>query len=308
MRAFISYAHADEAAKDRLMKHLSVLRDEGAIDDWHDREILPGEVIDDAISEQLESRDLFIAMVSPDFLASDYIKHKEMGRAFERYESGEMLVVPIIVEECDWKHTALVRLMALPKDGKAISLWENENQAFTDVVAGLRRLIEAHAEQVHSTEPAKAAPTPTGPTMRVQRDFDSIARGDFRDDCFRTIEAYFQDTAAQLDARDGFRCRFRSLGPTSFTCTLLNQQKEGAESHITVHSSGESSGLGDIYYSNSANASANTANGWLTVESDGYDLRLKLNQFWGEDQYVSAQSAAEILWKDFAGRAGVEYD
>jgi len=308
MKAFISYAHVDEGAKDRLKKHLSVLRDEGAIDDWHDREILPGENIDDVISEQIEVRDLFLAMVSPDFLASDYIKHKEMGRALERYESGEMLIVPIIVEPCDWQHTALGDILALPRDGKAISLWSNENEAFADVTTGLRRLLQNRAKKAQVSEPAVAPQRTAAPAMRVQRDFDQIERADFRDDCFQTIKDYFHDTATQIDAMNGFRCRFRDLGPTSFTCTLLNQRKDRGESHITIHASGEASGLGDIYYSNSANASANTANGWLTVESDGYELRLKLNQFLGEDQYVSAQSAAEILWKDFAGRAGIEYD
>lgn len=307
MRAFISYSHNDEAAKDALKKHLTVLRDEGAIDDWHDREILPGEVIDDAISEQLESRALFLAMVSPDFLDSDYIKHKEMGRALERYDSGEMLVVPIIVEPCDWQNTALGRLMALPRDGQAISLWDNQNEAFVDVTNGLRRLIEARAGQGgRDDQPAVAA---NAPAIRVQRDFDEIDRADFRDECFQSIRDQFRDSAAQLDAMDGFRCRFHDRGATSFTCTLLNQRKEHGKSDITIHATDEARGIGDISYSHSANAPANTANGWLTVESDGYELRLKMNQFGfgGEDQYVTAQSAAEILWKDFAARAGIEY-
>jgi len=304
MRAFISYSHNDEAAKDALKKHLTVLRDAGAIDDWHDREILPGEIIDDAISEQLDSRELFLALVSPDFLDSDYIKHKEMGRALERYDLGEMLVVPIIVEPCDWQNTALGRLMALPRDGQAISLWDNQNEAFVDVTNGLRRLIEARAGQCDQRPVAVEAAG-----IKVQQDFDEIDRADFRDDCFQSIKNNFRDSSAKLDAMDGFRCRFRDLGTTSFTCTLLNQRKEHGKSDITMHSTDETLGIGDISYSHSANAPANTANGWLTVESDGYELRLKINQFGfgGEDQYVTAQSAAEILWKDFAARAGIEY-
>ena len=310
MRAFISYSHQDEAATNRLKVHLAVLRDEGLIDDWHDREILPGEVIDDVISRQLESRDLFLCMVSADFLASDYIQHREMARALERHAAGGMIVVPIIIEPCDWQRSPLGRLLALPKDGRPVSLWKNENEAFANVIAGLRRLLERRTEQVQDNKPDAGAAATAAPAIRVQRDFDEIDRSDFRDESFRLIKDFFRDSAAQLDAMDGFRCRFRELGPTSFTCTVLNQRKERAESHITMHASGEAIGLGDISYSDSANAPANTANGWLTVESDGYDLRLKLNQFgFGDrEQYVTAHSAAEILWKNFAARAGVEYD
>ena len=45
MDAMISYAHEDEAALDRLHFHLAVLRQEGLIEAWFDRKILPGDVI-----------------------------------------------------------------------------------------------------------------------------------------------------------------------------------------------------------------------------------------------------------------------
>lgn len=74
-----------------------MLRDEGAIDDWYDREILAGADIDDEIKAQLESRELFLALVSPDFLASKYCRDTELKRAVERHQAGEVVVVPIIV-------------------------------------------------------------------------------------------------------------------------------------------------------------------------------------------------------------------
>ena len=42
MRAFISYSHRDERWLERLTTHLSVLRRDGRIEDWFDREILAG--------------------------------------------------------------------------------------------------------------------------------------------------------------------------------------------------------------------------------------------------------------------------
>lgn len=38
-----SYAHADEALRNELEKHLSPLKRMGRISTWHDRRIVPGE-------------------------------------------------------------------------------------------------------------------------------------------------------------------------------------------------------------------------------------------------------------------------
>ena len=72
MKTFISYSHADEAALERLLIHLAVLRREGRIDEWIDRKILAGDDIDAEIDERLESCELFLLLVSPNFLASTY--------------------------------------------------------------------------------------------------------------------------------------------------------------------------------------------------------------------------------------------
>lgn len=72
MKAFISYSHRDEKALGRLHTHLAMLRRENLISDWYDRKILPGSDIDHQVNSNLEDSDIFLAMVSPDFLASNY--------------------------------------------------------------------------------------------------------------------------------------------------------------------------------------------------------------------------------------------
>ena len=114
MKAFISYSHKDSWALDRLHTHLSMLRRTGGIEEWYDREILAGGELDSEIVVQLEAADIFLLLVSPDFLASDYCYEKEMTRALERHDAGEAHVVPIIIEPCDWKCSPLHRLKALP--------------------------------------------------------------------------------------------------------------------------------------------------------------------------------------------------
>ena len=141
MKVFISYSHKDDRALDRLHTHFAMLRQEGKITEWFDREILAGGEFNQEISEQLESCHLFLPLVSPDFLASNYCYEKEMTRALERRSAGVVHVVPIIIEPCDWKASPLGELKALPRDGKPVVEWPNENAAFLDVVTELRRIL-----------------------------------------------------------------------------------------------------------------------------------------------------------------------
>ena len=68
-KAFISYSHRDEKALARLHTHLATLRRERKITAWYDREILAGDDIDSAIGSNLAESEVFLALVSPDFLA-----------------------------------------------------------------------------------------------------------------------------------------------------------------------------------------------------------------------------------------------
>jgi hypothetical protein len=42
IRLFFSYSHQDEALRDELAKHLSLLERDGVLRSWHDRQIVPG--------------------------------------------------------------------------------------------------------------------------------------------------------------------------------------------------------------------------------------------------------------------------
>ncbi|MEH2159460.1 MAG: hypothetical protein V7K38_00055 [Nostoc sp.] len=43
LKLFFSYSHKDEALRDELAKHLSILEWQRVISSWCDRRILPGE-------------------------------------------------------------------------------------------------------------------------------------------------------------------------------------------------------------------------------------------------------------------------
>jgi len=138
---FYSYSHKDEDLRNELEKHLGVLKRNGVIAGWHDRKIAPGAEWGGEIDKHLETADIILLLVSSDFIASDYCYEVELKRAMERHAQRTARVIPVILRNCDWRDAPFGKLQALPKDGKPIKTWNDMDEAFTDVVAGLKRTI-----------------------------------------------------------------------------------------------------------------------------------------------------------------------
>jgi TIR domain len=146
---FVSYAHKDERYRQRLEISLIQLQRDGLINIWHDRKILPGQEWDQEIDRNLESAEIILLLVSPDFLGSDYAYGREMLRALERHQSRSAIVIPIILRPSDWQHGPLAPLQALPSDGRPVARWSDRDQAWLDVAQGLRRLIQRQNLRTH---------------------------------------------------------------------------------------------------------------------------------------------------------------
>lgn len=315
MKVFISYSHRDDVALDRLHTHLAPLRSEGLIDAWFDREILAGGNIDFEIDEALEYCDVFLMLVSPDFLASNYCVNIEMKRALERHNYDGAPVIPIIVEPCDWTSSPLGKFKALPRDGRPISEWTNQNSAYLDVVRELRRILQPRKDTVPGTERTSFSGgpmdmQPAAPSYRIKRDFDEIDRSEFRETAFATIRDYFQQQIDIINTINDLRGRFVSHEPSSFGCTIVNRARERnrGTAHITVHCRNGGIGLGDISYSFAENSAPNTANGIFHIESDGYEQYLVNTIGFRDDQgQLTPENVAKRLWSEFIQQVGISH-
>ena len=83
-----------------------------------------------------------MSLISADFIASQYCYEIEMQRALERHEAGEACVIPIILRAADWKDMPFAELQALPRDGKPVKSWADRDEAWTDVVQGLKQIAK----------------------------------------------------------------------------------------------------------------------------------------------------------------------
>jgi hypothetical protein len=143
IRIFFSYSHKDEEYKDKLVKHLSILKRQEVIEEWHDRKIGAGTEWAGAIDQHLESAEIILLLVSDDFLASPYCWDIELTKSMARHADGSARVIPVILRDVDWTGAPFGKLQALPKDGKAIKRWPDIDEAFTDVAKSIRAAVEA---------------------------------------------------------------------------------------------------------------------------------------------------------------------
>jgi hypothetical protein len=139
IKAFLSYAHADERWRAKLEPYLIILQRKELLTLWCDHEIKPGHLWDDEIKQKLEEAELYILLMSPALLASAYVHTIELPIALRRVQGKQARVVPVVLKDCSWKDD-FGKFQALPSNGRPIKKFPDT--AFYDVEMGLQKAIE----------------------------------------------------------------------------------------------------------------------------------------------------------------------
>lgn len=151
VKIFFCYAREDEALLNKLKSHLKPLQRQELIDVWHDRDISAGAEWEREVNKHLNTAQIILLLVSPDFMASDYAYSIEMKRALERHNRGEAYVIPVILRPVYWQGL-LGNLQALPKDAIPVTDpdWHNLDRAFFDVAEGIHKVVKNILSQASS--------------------------------------------------------------------------------------------------------------------------------------------------------------
>jgi hypothetical protein len=168
VRIFVSYSHLDDASREKLAKHLAPLARED-VNFWFDGDIRAGEELDPEISRALRRAHLFVALISSNYLSSNYCWKKEYLPAMGRRTRGTMHVVGVVLKPCDWKNTKAARFKQLPRDGRAVTDWRSADHAYLDVTEGIRKVVkdirrelETQAGGTSARSRARKAAAPSG--------------------------------------------------------------------------------------------------------------------------------------------------
>jgi hypothetical protein len=118
---FVSYSHADRSWAERVRLHLAVMERRGFVDVWSDRRIRIGSDWKSEIDRALTEAKIAVLVVSPNFLASEFIWEKEMDLIVQHLANG-MSVFPLITRPCAWQlEPILASLQARPDNDRALS-------------------------------------------------------------------------------------------------------------------------------------------------------------------------------------------
>lgn len=149
LKIFMTYAHADATAKDKLKRCLAPMARRGEIAFWCENEMLPTDTWREAISNHLADADLLLYLVSANSLTAAHC-NGELSEALN--VDSNLSILPIFLEACDWQRYQLNLMQALPDRGRPIDKWRPESKGWQSVAAGIRKVVKKRvAAQKKST-------------------------------------------------------------------------------------------------------------------------------------------------------------
>ena len=307
-RVFFSYAHEDETLRNQLEVRLAMLKRQGLIEIWHDRQMRAGDLFDWAIDEELNEADIILLLVSPDFLASDYCYNIEKARALKRHREGTARLISVILRPCEWEHTDLARYVVTPTDGRPVTRWPDIDDAFLDVTRAIRRAIEeigaatqrnpAADEAQQTAQPVEADIRPRSSNLRLRKNFTQADKDRFLEAGFEFMDRFFQGSLEELAKRNtDIEGRYRRVDGNAFTAAIYRNGVKAAACSIRLNG-----GFGDgITYTDGDKAPTNTFNESVTVKNDDQKLffdAMGMSHMGNphERNALTHEGAAEYFW------------
>jgi hypothetical protein len=137
---FLSYSREDKKFLDELLVHLKVLQQYSDFEIWDDTRIKGGENWNEEIVNSISGASLAILLISPDYLASDWIHGHELPYLLKQKKTRDLRIFPIILRPSPWKETPLAYHQLWPSDGSALSSYSKSDRD---------RLLSDLVKQVH---------------------------------------------------------------------------------------------------------------------------------------------------------------
>lgn len=134
---FISYRHTDKEFLDELKVHLRPLEKSQRLDVWADQRIMAGSNWKHEIESALQRAHVAILLISPDFLASDFIVDNELPVLLTKAEEKGVTILPLILRPCRFSRDPQLKIFQAvnPPDIPLASLPQWERDQYYDCVA-----------------------------------------------------------------------------------------------------------------------------------------------------------------------------
>lgn len=108
------------------------------IEIWTDKNIVAGQKWNDLIKAKLNESEIILFLVSPDFLASDYINDVEIKTAIENHK---IITIPVIIRPIRMELLQINYLQVIPSGAKPVTDWPSRDNAWNDVIGELSKVF-----------------------------------------------------------------------------------------------------------------------------------------------------------------------
>ena len=139
---FISYSHKDKKWLTALQIMLKPLAKKLPVEIWDDTRIRTGQQWRAEIEQALERACVAVLLVSPDFLASDFIAEHELPPLLKAAEQEGLIVVCLHISHCLYDETELEKYQAVNDPSRTLDLRSTgeRNQILAEVCRKIKAL------------------------------------------------------------------------------------------------------------------------------------------------------------------------
>lgn len=141
-KLFVCYAEEDADFTNNLKKQMAALERRGMIE-WRSANTTElGNGIDAQMEDFIQTSDIVLLMVSPDFLASEDIWISQIEPIMLRFNASQCAVIPILLRNCPFRDTVFGGLQFLPRNGKPVKTWTDQDEALLAVQTEVKKVVE----------------------------------------------------------------------------------------------------------------------------------------------------------------------
>lgn len=154
-RIFIAYSRQDLPQLEQLRTQLRVLERREFCHIFYDGVIQAGEKWEPRIKEELHRADIYLLLVTAEFLDSNYVNDIELPTILQREREGTARVLPVILRQCLWKYSELEAFQAILYEDRPIE----EKKAYGHVAHVVATEVERLRSVAKPVSSASNAPS-----------------------------------------------------------------------------------------------------------------------------------------------------
>jgi internalin A len=145
MKIFVSYSHADSEWLTKLQTHLKPFTRNGSIDLWDDTRIRPGDEWQTEIETALAAAKIAILLVSPNFIASDFIADNELPPLLDAAKAKGVTILWIPISHSSYKEMDFSKYQAAHDPKHPLSSLPNHEQdrVLVQICQEIKRIVTA---------------------------------------------------------------------------------------------------------------------------------------------------------------------